>query len=309
MTSVGSENQNLLGMPRDLAVALGCLLALFVALNYSAIGLLVDRWSSDDNYGHGFLIPFISLYFVWTKKEELAKLTPTPAKTGLAIFLFGLLLRFFVPPLESAVLSGISIVIMTSGLLLYLGGWKVYRVLWLPALYLAFMVPLPEAVHAQFALPLQKFASGVSAFLLERVFNVPVLYSWGSNVIELANHKLQVAEACSGMRSILGLLALGVAFAYFWERPLWMRIWLIVSTVPIAIVANICRVTVTGILYDREYVTLAQGFYHEFTGWFVFIFAMTLLMLEAWLLSRLFHYTQTDAKSTGEPAAEGDVRS
>jgi exosortase len=166
--------------------------------------------------------------------------------------------------------------------------------------YLAFMVPLPQALYDRFAGPLQKFASAVSAGVLESLFHIPVIRH--GNVIELAGNQLQVAEACSGMRSIMGLLALGVAFAYFWERDRWERVLLVVSTIPIAMFANICRVTGTGLLYDAGYARFAQGFYHGFTGWSVFLFAMALFLLEAWLLSKIFVY-HAPADDKKKPAA------
>jgi len=264
------------------------LVGLFVLVHYSGVALLMERWNSDSNYGHGYLIPFISLYFVWTKKEELKRLEPAPCLWGLGLFLAAVPVRFLAMPLASPVLSGVAIVLMINGLLLYLGGRTIYRKLWLPALYLVFMVPLPQGVHERMANPLQHFASWASAGILDGVLGVPTMRE--GNVIKLAGHTMQVAEACSGMRSIMGLLALGVAFAYFWERPLWERVFLLVSAVPIAILANICRVTGTGLIYHWGYEAFAQGFYHEFTGWFVFLFAMVIFLLEASVISRLFVY-------------------
>ena len=286
-----------LGMPLNLAVILAALLGLLVLLNYSGIRLLMDRWNSDSNYGHGYLIPFISLYFVWARKDELQLVRPEPSLGGLGIFVFGVLLGLFAMPMGSAVFSGLVIVVTLNGLLLYLGGSKVYRLLWLPALYLIFMVPLPQQIHSRIANPLQHFASMVSAGILDGILGITTIRE--GNVIRLAGHSLQVAEACSGMRSIMGLSALGVAFAYFWERPIWERILLIVSTIPIAIVANICRITGTGLTYDLGYERFAQGFYHEFTGWFVFIFAMVLFLLEAYILSHLFVYDHAEPKAAG----------
>jgi exosortase len=304
MATAGSESGTRLeggakrgfAVPRNVAAALAGLVGLLVVVNYSGLALLVERWNSDSNYGHGYLIPFISLYFAWTKKEELRRLQPEPCLWGLGIFLVALPVRFLAVPLASSVFSGIALVLMINGLLLYLGGRRIYKALWLPALYLVFMVPLPQSVHEQMANPLQHFASWTSAGILDGVLGVPTMRE--GNVIKLAGHTLQVAEACSGMRSIMGLLALGAAFAYFWERPLWERLFLLVSAVPIAIVANICRVTGTGLIYHWGYEKFAQGFYHEFTGWFVFIFAMAIFLLEASVMSRLFVYDPARAAAS-----------
>jgi len=281
-----------------LAVLLS-LLVFFITLNWTGFQTLMTKWDNDANYGHGYLIPFISLYFVWAKKDDLQKMTPRASMFGLPILIVGILMSYFAMPLASSVASGLAIVVILNGLLLYLGGWSIYKLLWLPALYLFFMVPLPQEVHTWFANPLQEFASFVSAEILGGIFNVFVARS--GNVIRLAGHQLQVAEACSGMRSIMGLLALGIAFAYFWERALWERLFLVVSTVPIAILANICRVTGTGLMYHWGYERFAQGFYHEFTGWFVFIFAMALFLLEAWVMTHLFVY-EHPSDDAGKPA-------
>lgn len=283
-----------LPVPANLAVMLLVLFGLFLALTYTGVGLLMARWDSDSNYGHGYLIPFISLYFIWAKKDELRKLKAEVCMWGLVLFGMGVPLRFLAMPLASAVLSGIAIVVMLNGLLLYLGGRRVYKLLWLPALYLIFMVPLPQSLHNLIANPLQHFASWAAAGILDRLLGVPTLRT--GNIIKLAGHTLQVAEACSGMRSIMGLLALGIAFAYFWERPVWERAFLLLSTIPIAIIANITRVTGTGVIYHLGYERFAQGFYHEFTGWFVFIFAMALFLLEAYIMSCLFVYDRVPPK-------------
>ncbi len=296
-------------VPSRYVVVVGIVVLLFLAFHYPGLRLLADRWNTDDNYGHGWLIPAIALYFVWTKKEDLLPVEAKPCLWGLAIFLAGLPLRFLALPLNSAVIAGWSVVIMANGLVLYLGGWRVYRVLWLPTAYLVFMVPLPQGLYNAMANPLQRFASIAAAFILENVMGVRPIVRDG-NVIKLLGettvHTLQVAEACSGMRSIMGLLALGVAFAYFWERSLWERLFLVGSTIPIAILANICRVTGTGLLYHRGYERFAQGLYHQFTGWFVFIFAMTLFLLEAWLMGRLF--VDERRRGTGIPACQGEDR-
>lgn len=293
-----------LELPKRLTYLVSALAALFVAFNYQGIAMLMDRWNSDSNYGHGYLIPFISLYFVWTKKDELRKVNADPCLWGLAIFLAGVLPRFLALPLNSVVLAGWAIVIMVNGLVLYLGGTRLYRMLWLPAAYLAFMVPLPQPIYNGIANPLQHFASWAASGVLDGLMGIPVIRE--GNVIKLAGQTLQVAEACSGMRSIMGLLALGVAFGYFWERSLWERLFLLASTIPIAILANVCRVAGTGLMYHLGYAEFAQGFYHEFTGWFVFIFAMALFLLEAWVMSKLFIYDRSHA-APADASGEGSA--
>lgn len=290
-------------VPRRPALYAGGVAALFLAFNYRGIGLLAERWNSDSNYGHGYLIPLIALYFLWTMKDDLAGLALQPSLWGIPIFAAGLIPWFLALPLNSAVIAGWAIVIMATGLVIQLCGLRVYRATWMVVTYLAFMIPLPQSFYNSLANPLQQFASWASANILESVFQVYVMRR--GNVIELAGHTLQVAEACSGMRSIMGLLALGVAFAWFWDRSRWERVFLIASTIPIAIIANVCRVTGTGLMYHLGYARFAQGFYHEFTGWFVFIFAMALFLTEAWLMDKLFvHDRPASAGASAQAAAD-----
>ena len=281
----------------------GALLLLVYLFNSHGMGLLMDRWDSDPNYGHGYLIPFICAYIVWSEKDKLEKLTARVNWFGLVVFIFSLVCVFVAIPMRRAVFAGLSLVLMMNGLLLYLGGARYYKALLLPALYLLFMVPLPQELHTAIANPLQLFVSWVSSGLLNNVLGVGNVRT--GVVIQLVGHRLQVAEACSGMRSIMGLGALGVAFAYFWDRPLWERLFLVGSTIPIAITANIIRVTGTSVLYDMGQEQLAQGVYHEFTGWFVFVFALALFMLETVLLRAIFTYDTDEDVKTSSDTAEG----
>jgi exosortase len=285
-----------LSSQRQLWLGLITLAALLIFVNYRVLVDLNVRWTSDPNYGHGILIPFIALYFIYVSRHRLRGLVPVHSWLGLVVFLFGMLLRYIAMPLASVVLEGIAMVVMANGLLMYVGGWQVYRALWFPALYLFFMIPLPEMVHTRLAFPLQLMASKVSAAILKFAFGVSLMLQ--GNVLVLASRQLSVEEACSGMRSILGLLALGVAFAYLAKRNFWEQAVLVISTIPIAISVNVLRIVVTALLHEWGYSTLAEGVYHTLTGWFVFMFALVMFLGVNWVLDRIW----VDVPEKGEGA-------
>jgi len=271
---------------RPLWLGVIILSALLVYVNTHVLAVLNTRWNSDPNYGHCILIPVIALYFVFLKRKNLKGLQPKHSWRGLSGLVFGLLLRVISLPLDSVVLAGISMVVLANGLLLYVGGWQVYRALWFPALYLFFMIPLPEIIHTRLAFPLQLFASKVSAAILTGIFNISLRLD--GNVLTLASQKLSVAEACSGMRSILGLTALGVAFAYLAKRNIWEQVILVASTIPIAITVNVIRIVITALLHQWGYDNLAEGVYHTMTGWFVFLFALAMFLGVNWVLEKIW---------------------
>ena len=264
-------------------IGLGILL---IVVNVRTILDLNDRWTRDPNYGHGVLIPFIALYFVYATRGRLRGLEPRRSYLGLAVLLVGMLLKYISMPMASVTLAGIAMVVMANGLLLYVGGMQVYSRIWFAAAYLVFMLPLPAFIHTKIAFPLQLLASQVSAATLKLVFGVSLILH--GNRLLLASRELSVAEACSGMRSILGLLALGLAFAYLARRRFWERALLIVSTVPIAICVNVLRIVVTALLHEWGYSNLAEGVFHTMTGWFVFMFALVMFLGVNWVLDRLW---------------------
>ena len=167
-----------------------------------------------------------------------------------------------------------SVLILLVGLLLTIGGTALVRVLAFPLLLLPFMIPLPGVVYNQITFPLQLFASRVAEGALD-LLGYPVLRD--GNILELASQKLSVAEACSGIRSLLSLSFLSLVYAYFFDNRVWMRWVLFGATIPIAIIANAGRVTITGILSEIN-PELAHGFFHELEGWVIFVIAGILLV-------------------------------
>jgi exosortase len=213
-------------------------------------------------------------YIVWTRRETLAGMSWKPAWWGIALLLWGGMQAYLGMLGAELFLQRTAFLISLLGLLLVLGGTALVRELLFPLLLLPFMIPLPTVIYNQITFPLQLFASAVAEKSLE-VLNVPVLRD--GNILELASQKLSVAEACSGIRSLLSLSFLSLVYAYFFDRKVWMRWVLLIATIPIAIVANSARVTLTGVFSEID-PALAEGFFHEAEGWVIFVVALTIMV-------------------------------
>jgi len=177
----------------------------------------------------------------------------------------------------------ISFLIVLSGIVLFLLGWAHLKTLLFPIVFLIFMIPIPSILMGKITFPMQLFASKVAALSLHQL-GVPVLRE--GNIISLAHTTLEVAEACSGIRSLISLLALGTVFAYFTKKSFWQRTVLVLSCFPIAIFVNSLRVTATGVLANNYGTSVAQGFFHGFSGYLLFLLAFVLLIGEGFLLSK-----------------------
>jgi len=178
------------------------------------------------------------------------------------------------------------------GMLLILGGTALVRELLFPLLLLPFMIPLPTVIYNSITFPLQLFASAVAEQSLE-ILNVPVLRD--GNILYLASQPLNVAEACSGIRSLLSLSFLSLVYAYFFDRKVWMRWVLLIATIPIAIIANSARVTLTGVLSEID-TSLAEGFFHEVEGWVIFVVALVMMVMVHVLLNWVYHRWRPEPK-------------
>jgi exosortase len=257
---------------------------LCLALYYPALQGLVRAWLDDPNYSHGFLIPLLSAYFVWERRDRLRALSREPSAWGLALLLAGLLAFSLGRVGAGAFLLRTSLIGVILGLILFLLGSRAFRLCLLPIGFLALMIPLPTVFFVELTLPLQLLAAQLATFLLQTLA-IPVLRE--GNVIFLAHTTLEVVEACSGIRSLVSLVTLAIVFSYFTQRSLWKRCLLTVSAVPIAIVANTLRIAGTGLLAQFLGRDAAEGFYHTFSGLLLFGIALLLLLLEGLVLSRL----------------------
>jgi exosortase len=256
----------------------------FALLYAHVLAKLVHDWATDDNYSHGFLIVPIALYFVWERRRALAAVPARPSWLGIPV-IAGALAVLAVGTLGAELfLTRISIIGVLAGAVLFVGGWRHLRALTLPIAFLLLMIPLPAIIFNQIAFPLQLLASRVGEASISAL-NIPVLRE--GNVIVLANTTLEVAEACSGIRSLISLLTLGIVFGYFVDPRPWMRTLIALATIPIAVFANGVRVAGTGIAAHYYGAAAAEGFLHEFSGWLIFVVSFALLFAVQRALARL----------------------
>ncbi len=265
-------------------IAAGLVAGGFVLLYWEVVVKLVLAWYTDDNYSHGFLIVPIAAYLAWERRAKFFAAPLRPSSLGLVVVV-GSLLVLTAGILGSELFTTrISIVGTLVGGLLFLFGWARVRVLVFPLAFLLLMIPIPAIIFNQIAFPLQIFASRVGEGALEAV-SIPVLRE--GNVLILANTTLEVAEACSGIRSLVSLIALALVFGYFSDARWWVRSLITVSAIPIAVVTNGARVAGTGIAAYHFGQQAAEGFFHEFAGWLVFASAFVLLLLMQQLIARV----------------------
>lgn len=248
---------------------------LLVAVYYGVVPDMVQQWVQDENYSHGFLVPMIAGYFLYLRCDELGRAPVSPWKPGVLVLLFGLAQLLLGWLCTEYFTMRSSLVVVLAGLVLFLFGTVIFRIMALPLLYLLFMVPIPYIVYDAVAFPLKLFVTRVSVATL-KIAGVTVLRE--GNIIMFPATTLEVADACSGIRSLISLLALAVALAFFLKIPVWKRWLLVCMAVPIAIVTNASRVIVTGFLAQFWGASAAEGFFHEFAGLAVFGVAMVLLV-------------------------------
>ncbi len=250
-------------------------LTLLVAVLYGKVAAaLVLDWWKDPNFSHGFLVPPLSLFVVWLERKRLAALPVRPSWWGL-LFVAGAMSILVVGILGAEFfLSRSSFVILLAGLVVYFLGWGYLRAALFPLGFLFVMIPIPVIIFNQVAFPLQFLASQMASALL-KLIGVPVLRE--GNVIQLAVMPLEVAEACSGIRSLMSLIALALIYGYFLEPRTSRRTLLAAAAVPIAVVANSLRVLGTGLMVQWWDPEKALGFFHIFSGWIIFVVSMGML--------------------------------
>jgi exosortase len=277
------------------------------AVHHWQLPLLVGIWRRDLNWSHGFLIPLFSLYLLYARREELRAAPRRICLWGLPILIFGLIWQILAYyPVRNNWLTFLSMTVILFGLVLYLAGPQVIRLTWVPIFFLAFAMPLPKRLYTQIALPLQEFAALASTILL-RIFGTEIEVTKSHLTIagrSGAPYELTVAEACSGVRSLMAFVAIGVAIAYLENRPTWQRVILVIMTIPIAILINVIRVSITGTMYVIDRPELGQKFMHEFLGMVMLIPAFLLLWALGWLLQHLLIEEEEQPLET-QPPGEG----
>jgi exosortase len=254
------------------------LLVIALGLLYRTVlpAWLEDLWI-DPNYSHGLLVPFAAAWLVYERRSRLAALAPRPAGSAVLIVLGGIVLLVAGTLAAELFTTRLSELIVITGLIGFILGYSYIRTLALPLAFLLFMVPLPDLILNAIAFPLQLLASQTAVSILQGI-GVPALRE--GNVILLPNITLEVAEACSGLRSLVSLGAMSVLLAALTLRGTVPRLVLIASSLPIAVITNSVRVSGTGVLAYHFGAQLAEGFLHSFSGWVVFVIALVLLGAE-----------------------------
>lgn len=235
---------------------------------------LAQQWWNDPNFSHGFFVPAFSLLVVWQNRSRLRQITPTPSLWGLGVVLVAMCVLVVGVFGAELFLSRTSMILLLAGMVIFFLGWKMFRATLFPLIFLVLMVPIPAIVFNYITFPLQILASKLSAWLLPLV-GVPVFRE--GNVINLPAMPLEVADACSGIHSLLSLTTLAIMYGYLIEKRVWVRVLLAVASIPIAVAANALRIVGTGLLVQYWDADKAQGFFHEFQGWLVFVCALLLL--------------------------------
>lgn len=249
--------------------------ALLVICYAPVLRALLAQWYDDPDMGHGFFVPAIAAYIAWQLRDHIAGVPAAPNWWGLVIMAWAGFQLYIATLGAELFLARTSLVISIIGAVLLLGGTKYLKVFAFPLFLLFFMVPIPSVIYNQITFPLQLLASRVAENAIT-IIGIPVIRE--GNVLELAEQKLNVVEACSGIRSLLTLTFLSLVYGYFAERRTWIRVVLFLATIPIAIIANAGRVTVTGIIASFK-PELAEGLFHEAQGWVIFMVAFAILAI------------------------------
>ncbi len=253
------------------------LAAAFLVLYLPILIGLVSDWYEDPNYGHGFLIVPVSAWLIWRKRAVLRTIPLETGRWGLPIVLASLVVFILGTAGAEFFTTRVSMVGLLFGMTLYMAGPRFVREIWFAFFFLLFMIPVPYIIYYSATFPLQLLGSKIAAGVLG-VIGIPHLRQ--GNIIHLPdNFSLEVAEACSGLRSLVTLLALGALLAYLTLKTKWKAITLFLATVPIAIAANIFRITVTAIGAYGISHKIAEDFLHELSGTIVFVFSLICLLI------------------------------
>lgn len=232
------------------------------------------QWATDENMGHGFFVPLVAGFIAWQRREKLLSIPRQPNGWGLFLVVFAACEALVATLGAELFTARLAFLIALVGVILYLGGTQWVKALAFPLFLLLFMIPIPAIIYAQLTLRLQTLASQLGEVLITAM-GIPVLRA--GNTLILPSQTLDIAEACSGIRSLLSLGFLSLVYAYFADKRVWMRWALLIATVPIAIGANGIRVAVTGLLSQIN-TELATGVYHETEGYIVFVVALIALI-------------------------------
>ena len=266
------------------AGALACVLA------FEGLRQMVWKWAGSEEYGYGFFIPAVILFLIWQKRDQLERLPFQGSWTGVVLMLLGLAMMLLGEFSTLYVVIQYAFVVVLFGLVLTFVGWPAFKLVWIPLLLLVLTIPLPNFLYQGLSGWTQLVSSELGVAII-RLMGISVLLE--GNVIDLGTYRLQVAEACNGLRYLFPLMALAFIAAYLFKGALWKRVLIFLSAIPITIFMNSFRIAVIGMLVDRYGVAMAEGFLHDFEGWAIFMACIGLLALEMWVLAKVGRQRRT----------------
>ena len=295
-------------MTSKLFIGFSALLAT-VLLGYlyaDSLAFLFGHWTGSEDYSHGMFVPLISLFLIWQARHRIAVAGIENSWWGLAVISAGLFLYWIGEFATLYVLQHVSLWMVIVGLVIALIGVHGARAIAFPLSYLLTSIPLPVFLYASLSSQLQLWSSALGVGFLQLV---GVTAFREGNVIDLGPVQLQVVEACSGIRYLLPLTSLALLCAYLFKDRMWKRVLIVLSSIPISILVNGFRIGMIGVLIEWYGQDAAEGFYHLFEGWVLFMASLGLLILEMWVLARigtrgdrssfLSRFTWTDANLQG----------
>jgi len=256
----------------------------FFMLFYETIAKLLKDWSQNPNYSHGFLVPLIAAFGIWKMRKELRLLPLRPANWGILIIFVGLTCHIMGNIGAELFTMRLAMLITIYGLSVYLLGWSITQKISIPVVYLILMIPIPAIIWNQLAFPLQLFAATLSAHVVDAL-GIPVLRE--GNILQLEQTALEVVDACSGLRSLMSLLALGGAFAFFVSLRRINKLILFLLSVPIAVIANVVRLSATALCVQAFGPRATEGLMHGISGLLVFLVALIFLYSSFVVMAKL----------------------
>jgi len=254
------------------------------AIFYDGVMLMIDWWLTREEYGHGIMIPFITAFLIWQKKDKLEAMPFTESWLGLIVVIVGVLLSFLGEISSIYIVIQYAFLITILGVALTLMGLKSFKAVMIPFFILVFMLPLPNFLFNDLSSQLQLISSEIGVMFI-RMFDISVYLE--GNVIDLGVYKLQVVEACSGLNYLFPLMTLGFIAAYFFTGSFWKKAVIFLSAIPITIFMNSFRIGLIGVTVEYWGSSMAEGILHDFQGWVIFMSCTMILILEMWVLSKI----------------------
>ncbi len=277
---------------------------------WGGISELIGRWDNQEEYSHGYLIPLVSAYLIWQRKDLLRTLEFRPTWLPVGLVLLGLAVSILGEISALYILIHFSLILIILAMAWSIMGWNAFKYVLIPLGLLVFAIPLPYFLEASLTADLQLISSRLGVGFI-RLFGIPVFAE--GNVIDLGSYQLQVVEACSGLRYLYPLMGVGFIVVYLYQVEFWKRALVFFSTIPITILMNSLRIGVIGILVEHWGTGMAEGFLHYFEGWIIFIACLAILVGEMWLLNRFsknpISFAQSFSMPTGPDISTEEVES